>query len=391
MATVDRLKGSVYQRGAVWWVKYYQHGRAMRESSKSTDRRAAEKLLLKRNTAIDEGRTINPTVNRCKIDELLQMVVTDYRVNGKRSLLDVEARIKNHLLPFFGGRHAVHITSDYVMAFIEKRQAAGASNSGINRELAVLRRAYSLGRKAKKVDDAPAFQLLDERNARQGFFEREQFEAVMGHLKPELVPAFRFAYVTGWRIHSEVLSLQWRQVDLRAGTVRLDAEKTKNREGRLFKFKPGGELDALLRAQEGYTAAAQRDRQMVCPWVFHRSGKPIKNFYRAWRTACFNAGLGHKTEDGRIVAARIVHDLRRTAVRNLVRAGVPERVAMTMTGHKTRSVFERYNITSEGDLDHAADQLEARLELERGRLADGHNSGTIAPLRAVDESSATRK
>lgn len=129
------------------------------------------------------------------------------------------------------------------------------------------------------------------------------------------------------------------------------------------------------------------------PWCHAGGGEisGIKNFYRAWRTACLNAGLGYKAEDGRTVASRIVHDLRRTAVRNLVRAGVPERVAMTMTGHKTRSVFERYSITSEGDLDRAADQLEARLEIERQRLAGRHNSGTISPLQTTREPSAARK
>ncbi len=92
----------------------------------------------------------------------------------------------------------------------------------------------------------------------------------------------------------------------------------------------------------------QRERGIVCPWVFHRDGKRIKNFYAAWRTVCKKAG----------VPGRIPHDFRRTAVRNLVRAGVPERVAMQMTGHKTRSVFERYNIVSEGDLEAAAKRLD---------------------------------
>jgi integrase len=391
MATLDRLKGSIYQRGAIWWVKFYQHGRPMRESSKSSDRQVAERLLLKRNAALEQGQTVNLKVNRATIDELLAMVVTNYRVNGKRSLTDVEARIKNHLRPFFGGYRAVAITADRVMAFVELRQRAGAANGEINRELAILRRGYTLGRKAKKIDDAPAFDLLEERNTRKDFFEREQFEAVVSHLKPELAGAFRFAYVTGWRIHSEVLSLQWRQVDLRAGTVRLDADETKNREARVFKFKPGGELDTVLRAQEAYTHATQRDRQMVCTWVFHRGGEPIKNFYRAWRMACFKAGLGSKDDAGHITAARIAHDLRRTAVRNLVRAGVPERVAMTMTGHKTRSVFERYNITSDGDLDRAAEQLESRLATERAHLSGGHNLGTIAPLSAHRGSVASAK
>ncbi len=86
----------------------------------------------------------------------------------------------------------------------------------------------------------------------------------------------------------------------------------------------------------------------LTPWIFHRKGRQIGDFRKAWTTACEKAG----------VPGRIPHDFRRTAVRNLVRAGVPERVAMQMTGHKTRSVFERYNIVSEGDLDAAAKRLD---------------------------------
>ena len=93
----------------------------------------------------------------------------------------------------------------------------------------------------------------------------------------------------------------------------------------------------------------EREKGIVCPWVFHRDGKEVRCFRRSWLTACKKAG----------VPGNVPHDFRRTASRNLIRAGVPEAVAMKLTGHRTRSVFARYNIVSERDLVHAARQLEA--------------------------------
>jgi len=377
-------------RGGVWWVKYYQHGRPLRESTKSTDRRVAEWLLLKRNAAIEEGRTVRPQVNRCKVDALFDLVVTDYRVNKKRSLAETERRIRKHLTPFFGGRPAVGITSDLIVKFVEKRQAAGAANGEINRELAVLRRAYALGRKARKIDDAPSVDLLEENSTRKGFFERHEFETVVSHLTPELAAVLRFAYVTGWRVRSEVLTLEWRHVDWANRTLRLEMGETKNDEARVFKFT--SELEEVLRTQDAYTRAVQREKGRIYPWVFHRRGKPIKDYYTAWRTACLNAGLGQRDpETKRIHAERIPHDFRRTAVRNLVNAGVPEKVAMQMTGHKTRSVFDHYHIVSPSDVERAAALLDAKLTADRAAHAAAHNLGTVAVFRDPVDIAAARK
>ncbi len=339
--------GSIYKRGNVWWVKYHRSGRPFYESSGSAVHEDAKNLLKLREGDIARGVPVTPQVNRCTIDELLADVVTDYEVNGKKSLHDVRRTITLHLLPHFGGRRAAQIGTADVRRYTAERQAAGASNATINRELAALKRGFTLGIQGNKVLARPHIPMLQERNVRTGFFEPEQFAAVRRHLPAPLQAVVSFAYVTGWRVDSEVLSLSWRQVDFTAGTVRLEPGTTKNNEARTFPFT--AELRALLEAQRVCTDRLQHERGCIVPLVFHRNGKPIRSFRKAWAAACDAAG----------VPGRIPHDFRRTAVRNLVRAGIPERVAMTMTGHKTRSVFERYNIVSEGDLLDAARRLDA--------------------------------
>ena len=204
-------------------------------------------------------------------------------------------------------------------------------------------------------------QLLTEGSpSRTGFFEAEAFNAVRAHLPAELRPMITFAYITGWRIASEVLPLEWRNVDFTSGEVRLDPGTTKNGEGRVFVMT--ADLRRLLEAQRDERDGLKR-KGLICPSVFFRmvakgrrgpkAPQPIKAFTKAWARACVAAGC----------PGRIPHDLRRTAVRNMVRAGIPERVAMKLTGHKTPSVFQRYNIVSDGDLATAARMLDGLLSI----------------------------
>ncbi|MBI4516478.1 MAG: site-specific integrase [Deltaproteobacteria bacterium] len=151
-----------------------------------------------------------------------------------------------------------------------------------------------------------------------------------------------FLYWSGWRV-GEMRRLEWRDVDLPGGVVRLRPELSKNKDGRLLPLS-GELLEIMERAAE--------QRRLDCPNVFHVGGEPIGDFRKAWKTACKAAGLG----------SLIVHDLRRTAVRNMVRAGIPERVCMALSGHKTRAIFDRYNIVSESDLTSAAARLNEHLQ-----------------------------
>ncbi len=129
---------------------------------------------------------------------------------------------------------------------------------------------------------------------------------------------------------------------------------TKNRQARTI-FLTGELLEVVQRQRE------IRDRLYPgCPWVFFSEGKQIKSFRRSWNTACRKAG----------VAGKILHDFRRSAIRNMIRAGIPERVAMDLSGHKTRSVFERYNIVSEGDRLEAANRLDRYLKKWAGTVTE---------------------
>ena len=190
-------------------------------------------------------------------------------------------------------------------------------------------------------------------NARKGFFEREQYLAVRAYLAAPLQPLVDVAYLTGWRIKSELLPLTWGQIDFQDGWLRLEMNTTKSGEGRMFPLIP--ELRAVMEAQKALTDTLQKSTGSIIKSVFHRQGKPIVSFMRAWRAAVKKAG----------VPGRIPHDFRRTAVRNLERAGVSRSAAMKMVGHKTESIYRRYAVTSEGDLKHAGAQLAALHTTDR--------------------------
>jgi integrase len=339
----------LYKRGNTWWVKWYKNGVPVRESAgKGVGEKAARALLRRREGDVERGVPVSPKVGRISVDEALAAVVTDYRVNGKRSLGSVRRRIALHLEPFFRGRRMANVQTDDVQRYVDARQGEHASNATINRELAALKRAYSLCLRAGSLVARPYIAMLKEAPPRAGFFESDQVAAVRRFLPPVLQNVLTFAIETGWRTLSEVLPLEWRRVDFDAGTVRLDAGTTKNGAGRLVAFTR--ELRALLIAQRAACDAIQRERGIIVRYVFtHEDGRRIRCFRKAWRTACRKAGIPD----------RLPHDCRRTAIRNLERAGVPRSVAMAMVGHKTESVYRRYDIVSESDLHDAAKRLDA--------------------------------
>ncbi len=338
--------GMLYRRGCIWWVKYYRNGKCFRESSKSKSRSDGKQLLRKREGEITTGVFLGLETERVRFEELAQDLLNEYQTNNRKSLVWLKRRINLHLMPFFGGCRTVDVTTERVRAYIIHRQQEGASNGSINRELAALKRMFSLASQMTppKVACVPHIPMLREFNVRKGFFEHDEYLALQRELPEYLKPVLAFGYFTGAR-ESEILNLKWEQVDLERYTAHFEPGSTKNDQPRTIPLT--GELLETLRIQK----AACDSRFPECDYVFHRKGQRIGNFQRAWKSACKRAG----------VSGRLFHDLRRSAVRNFIRAGVPERVAMAISGHKTRSVFDRYNIVAERDLHEAAGRLEKHL------------------------------
>ncbi len=340
----DKATGA-WRTCETWSIKYSWLGQRKKESTGSTKRADAVKLLNRRKAEMARGQLIGPDLEKIAYEDLRVMLLNDYTVNSRRSLDRVQDAVA-HLDGFFAMRRALDITADRVLAYLADRKAEGAANATINRELAALKRMLRLGEQAGKVARRPHIAMLQEDNVRTGFFEEPEFRAVLAHLPEDLQPVFEVVYITGWRIKSELLTRQRRHVDLRDGWLRLEPGETKNRKGRMFKITPT--LRAVLERQLARTEEIERTTGQIIPWLFHRAGRPIKSFRRAWVTACKQAGV-----------PRIPHDFRRTAVRNLERAGVPRSTAMAMVGHKTESIYRRYAIVDEAMLTEGAQKLEA--------------------------------
>jgi integrase len=335
--------GSIYQRNKVWWIKYYAKGQPVYESSRSVRADDAERLLRKRLGEIATGAFRGTAIERTTLNELFDLVVADYRENGKRSINDVLSRLKLHLRPKLGKLRAADFGSAEVRRYKAARRHEKAEAATINRELSILKRAFSLGSRHEPafVLHNPHVEKIPEDNVRTGFLEIADYKKLLAELPPYLKLALVIAYHTGCRL-GEVMALRWQDVNLAGKEITIRAEKAKNKRHRTLPIY--GEMTDAIRQQR-----AERDEKYPrLEWVFHDGGgNRLLTFYKAWKSGCDRAKL-----DG-----QLFHDLRRSAVRNMVRAGIPEKIAMAISGHRTRHVFDRYNIVTDKDLAAAAEQM----------------------------------
>jgi integrase len=331
-------------------MKLYYRGKMYRKSAETRHKREAEKALAKYMGEVATGTFKGFRDDAITTKQMLDDLVADCARRRLRSL----DTIIHHLKPirrFFEAMDPTMITARDIEQYKKKRYADGVKPATVNRGLTYLIQALRLAQEKELIERVPRIRKEPEDNARQGFFEHTEFERVVHFLPEELKDFARFAYHTGWR-RNEIAQLAWAHIE--GDVLRLPPAISKTKDGRVLILE--GELAAII-------ARRRALKREDTPLVFHRtlhgsryvkagSGHPIKTFYKAWYTACTKAGVAVK---------RLFHDFRRTAVRNMNRAGVPRQTAKKISGHKTDSIFNRYDIVDEQDIREGVRRTQAHI------------------------------
>jgi integrase len=361
--------GSIYQRGGVLWLKYHRDGKPYRESSGSAQYADAERLLKRRMGEMVSGKFAGLAIERIRMQELFDDLVEEYRLNQRASIVHLRSRLRLHLVPAFGSVRAAELSTTHVKAYTAKRQRAGAANATINRELEAVERALKLATQCDppKLVRQIHIPMLPENNVRTGFLEDNGYLRLKAELPDYLKPLLVIGYHVGTRL-GELLKLRWSAVDFACNQIRLNPGTTKNKKGRTLPIY--GHMRQCLITQKAVLDA----KYPKCSLVFHHDGQPIVELRKAWASACKRAGC-----DG-----LLFHDLRRSAVRNMRLAGLAENVAMQISGHRTRAIFDRYDIVGIRELNEAAAKLEIRLNQSLGTVL-----GTVAASEPVNAKTLT--
>ncbi|HEY2956201.1 MAG TPA: site-specific integrase [Candidatus Eisenbacteria bacterium] len=342
-------KGTIYrQKGSRnWFIKFYLDGKLKRETSGTPDHERALEFLRQRLAEAARG-LFTDIDERPTFAEMQARLVENYEFKRNKT---EPTRFLRRLQRFFEGTPAEGITEERIREYSQMRLKADvAAPATLRRELAILKRMLRLS--AHRLPRVPLVDQPRVDNARQGFFEEEDLQAVLPHLPEHARNLVEFLYLTGWR-SGEAFRLTWADVDGKRQSLFL--RDSKNREPRIFPFKYHARLEEVLRRQREQVSRWELENGCLCTSVFHWRGQPIRKLRRSWTTACRRAGLH----------GRLLHDFRRTAVRNLIRAGVQQAIAMKITGHKTDSIFRRYLIVDEELLAQATGAVAAYLEDQR--------------------------
>jgi integrase len=406
----QRGTGSIYPRKGsnIWSYQIFVNGKRERGSTGCRNKREAEAFVRRKLAEYSVGLSA-PSSNKITVKVLMDDLLLRHRNDRNKSVGDDESRWKNHIQPFFGHLLATQVSSDLIERYINHRKSQTTrskrppENGTINRELALLKAAFNYGaeKTPPKVARTPYFRMLEERNVRKGFLKDAEYirladtsaKEETAKLRPWLRGMFESGWCYGWR-EDEIQSLRVHQFDPMARIILLEPGETKNDVPR--QTPPMDET--IYQLISACTAGKSSD-----DFIFTRDdGEPIRDFRVAWWKACVEAGVGKFVckECGAVVKGTkcqscggekeykglLFHDLRRTGVRNMIRNGISEKVAMVISGHKTRSVFDRYNITNYDDLVDAGRKIrEGRERIEQQSKEFSHRTAAAGTKSDVDD------
>ncbi len=368
---------AVFKRGKFYWFAFMFDGERVQKSTKQTNKDAAKNIESAYRTMLAKGEVgiREKRVSRSvTVNELLDAKLASYVEKGTATAAN-RSQIKK-AKKYFGSKLAARLTEDDLNAYVEHRIAAGDANGTINRLTDLVRSAF----RDASLEPPRARKLSEQDNVRTGFFSPTEFAAVCAHLPDWLRDFAEFAHSTGWRAGS-IRKLKWEDIDLAENEIDLPGRSTKTKKP--LKMPLEGELAALIAKRKELRVVKRENGSEISSLVFHRDGAPIvQSMYRhPWRVACMRAGVGEITcskcharvettwhcAKTTTYSGRLIHDLRRTAARDLIRSGTAQSVAMKITGHKTNSMFIRYNITDTDDIREALRAACARIAAREGR------------------------
>jgi integrase len=329
-------------KSKTWVLKYYVGGEPVRESTGTENREEAVRMLRQKIANVARYSDYSKQIEQVLVDQLLDLVVEDYQFNKRGSSYDTGLRIDKHLRPAFGHRRAVDITTPMIKKYTTGRTSEAAAAT-VNKELSFLRRAFRLGQQHEPplVQRIPHIRMLPVDNAREGIIAHELYRSIRDSLPSYARIAFVISFHTGSR-KGEIGKILLKKIDLKAKRIELPGRTTKNKKPRFLPIY--GDMAAELSMA---ISLAHPD----CPFLVQEKGRRIQDWEKSWATAVALAGADEA----------LFHDLRRTALTNMIEAGFSEKEAMEISGHKTRAVFDRYHIVSDRRLSQLGERMDAHM------------------------------
>ena len=335
-----RGDGSIFQRGHLWWIAYSWRGHLYQESSKSDDKKIAQKLLRKRIKEVERPRFVDPAKEqRYTLADMKEVIRLDYVRRKNRSFESVEYAFK-HLEAGFKFHRVIDITDERITVYGDERLKV-AQRSSVNREMAYLRHGFNLMFAQKMISSVPTIRLYAGENVRKGFINIAEFNELLEKIvDTDVRDLVKFLYHSAWR-SGEGMALQWSWID--GEMIRLPADVAKSKKARALPIT--GELMDVIERRKQL-------RRLDCPYVFHRAGKEIRSFRKRFKAAAKDVGC----------EGLLPHDMRRSGVRNFRKSGLSESEGMALSGHKTNSVYRRYDIISDDDLTESMQKVQEHLK-----------------------------